>query len=273
MQLLSSQKVKTKKQVVLYSGIVGLISIFSSVLFTMLFVSWIHPEENPFDYIIPAILVPLFVAPPIGYYLFNLVHKLETAKRQLEHLSQHDSLTNLYNRGHFWKLSKERLATAQSDGTILAVILLDIDDFKLINDTYGHPVGDQVLKHIARTIETCVRQGDILGRYGGEEFALVLNDCDYESARARAESICETVRESNFMNDGKVLPISASVGVSTTEEHDSFEVLINLADEAMYRAKYQGKDQVCISKIIRPDSTSSTVANSSTSSENFKLTA
>lgn len=275
MQLERILKTQSKKDILKWTVLVTVISVLISILLTVAIVLGINPSFLNWRYIAPALIVPLLVAPPVSYLGFGIVHKLEianqklettnqklkdanenlkTANHKLEHVSKHDDLTGLYNRSYFWQEAKTMLARAKTENTSVAVILLDVDNFKNINDIYGHQIGDKVLQHIAKTIEKCTRHGDLVGRYGGEEFSIIFNNCQIDNARERAQAICTVVGKTTFETDGIGLPISVSVGVATNKQDDNFEVLINLADTAMYQAKNQGKNQVCFSHLLADDS-------------------
>ncbi len=168
---------------------------------------------------------------------------------ELERLSVTDRLTELYNHGYFQQRLEEEMGRAQRFGHQLALIMLDIDDFKEFNDTYGHPRGDAVLKAVSRIIRENLRDIDVAARYGGEEFVVVLPETDAAGAAAVAERIRESVAEALF-ETGEDIPAvheTISLGVAAYPEHaQSQSKLVEAADRAMYAAKRQGKDKVQI---------------------------
>lgn len=170
---------------------------------------------------------------------------------ELERLSVTDRLTELYNHGYFQQRLEEELARAQRFGHTMSLIMLDIDDFKEFNDTYGHPRGDTVLKAVSATIRQNLRDMDVAARYGGEEFVIVLPETDAEGAAAVAERIREGVQEYPFVG-GEGIPTvhkSISMGVASFPEHAEVQSrLIEAADRAMYAAKRAGKNQVRIAE-------------------------
>ncbi|MBE0607676.1 MAG: GGDEF domain-containing protein, partial [Deltaproteobacteria bacterium] len=127
------------------------------------------------------------------------------------------------------------------------VVMLDIDHFKAINDTYGHPFGDVVLRGVASVIGKGVRKGDTAGRYGGEEFVLYLHMADTEQAREGAERFRRKIRKSRFAHAGKEIAVTASFGVACAPHHGTgVEELLKHADEALYLSKQRGRDRVTV---------------------------
>ena len=131
-----------------------------------------------------------------GERILNLEDKLVEAREQMRFKATHDALTSIWNRGAIMDLLGRELARSQRESSCTIVMLGDVDHFKSINDTYGHPVGDEVLQEIARRLLSCVRSYDFVGRYGGEEFLLVLNNCKPQFAEARAEEIRAAIAQS-----------------------------------------------------------------------------
>ena len=170
---------------------------------------------------------------------------LEQSKTEVERLSRTDALTGLYNRGHWQERFREELARASRYARPCSLVLFDLDHFKRINDTHGHLAGDQVLHAVAELLNQTLRVSDIAGRYGGEEFAVVLP----ETALAQALSVAERFRESlaaaTLMGPEGPLAVSASLGVAQYKSGmDGPEALLRLADEALYLAKRRGRNRV-----------------------------
>ena len=157
-----------------------------------------------------------------------------------------DGLTGLSNRKAFL----ERLAVdlARLDGRHpCGVVMLDIDHFKRVNDTYGHPFGDEVLRGVASVLGKGVRKGDTAGRYGGEEFVLYLHMADTERARDGAERFRRMIRQTRFPHEGKEIAVTASFGVACSPHHgNAVEELLKHADEALYLSKQRGRDRVTV---------------------------
>lgn len=166
---------------------------------------------------------------------------------ELERLSVTDRLTELYNHGYFHQRLDEEMGRAMRFRHDLSLIMLDIDNFKDFNDTYGHPRGDKVLQAVSGIIRNNLREMDVAARYGGEEFVIVLPETDSQGALAVAERIREGVDEYGFVGGEDIAPIhkSISVGVATFPVHaDCASRLIEAADRAMYAAKRDGKNRV-----------------------------
>lgn len=169
------------------------------------------------------------------------------ALERLDHLAHYDALTNLPNRGLFFDRVKQGLALAQRHEQKLAVLFLDLDKFKPINDTWGHAVGDLVLQEAARRMEACLRESDTVGRMGGDEFViLLLNIHSKADAILVGEKIRRTLNEP-FMIEGHTLHISSCLGVALYPEHGRTTTeLAKHADTAMYQAKDSGRDKVMV---------------------------
>ena len=171
-----------------------------------------------------------------------LVRALRGREQALLVLSQRDPLTNLYNRRHtFERLDLELLRVRR--GHKLAVLMLDLDRFKHVNDTQGHLRGDLLLKEIAGALSATTRVVDTAGRYGGDEFMVVLPDSDEAQARVVAERITSSIREVGLRFDA-TRPVTASVGVALADRDDGVASLLRRADEKAYVAKQRGGDRV-----------------------------
>ena len=129
----------------------------------------------------------------------------------------------------------------------MCLIMADLDKFKNINDTHGHVVGDRVLQDIARRLQAAVRGFDIVGRYGGEEFIVILNNTSYKTAEQVAERIRTRVNGSPVNVDGLAINMTISQGVTDAKPYDTIESLVGRADDALYQAKNQGRDCVVMS--------------------------
>jgi diguanylate cyclase (GGDEF)-like protein len=165
---------------------------------------------------------------------------------RVRNLSMRDSLTELFNHRHSMELlNAEFQRVGRYEGGV-SVVMVDIDDFKGVNDAHGHQVGDFVLREAARVMKNVLRTVDVLGRYGGEEFLAILPQTDYEAARQTAERLRVAIEKHAFSVGGRQLRITASLGVSTYPSRtvDSPGSLIRIADERLYRAKEDGKNRV-----------------------------
>ncbi|QJB56936.1 sensor domain-containing diguanylate cyclase [Pseudodesulfovibrio sp. zrk46] len=159
-------------------------------------------------------------------------------------LARTDSLTSLWNRGYFMELANREVARCLRSGAPLSLLIVDVDYFKAVNDTYGHDVGDQALISLAKTLRTSVREVDVVGRHGGEEFVVLLPDANQEEAAVVSERIAEAVRRNIVeCNDLKV-PLTVSIGMASLQRGDDLDSILKFADIALYAAKKKGRDRV-----------------------------
>lgn len=164
---------------------------------------------------------------------------------ELQRLATTDVLTQSSNRRHFFECAKQAFDKAREDEAPLTFLLLDIDDFKAINDSYGHQEGDQVLQRIADSGKAVLRRGDLFGRIGGEEFAAVFPGCTAKMAEQIAERLQREIQRLNFGQSERPYGVTISQGLTgLTAEDDTLDSLYARADAAMYQAKRQGKNQI-----------------------------
>ncbi len=174
---------------------------------------------------------------------------------QLERLTRHDSLTDALTRNTFMEQAAELLAQLQREQAAVAVLVLDADHFKTVNDVHGHPSGDRVLVAVAAAIRTAIRQGDLFGRIGGEEFALVLPRVTRREAQAVAERMRKAVANlAVVLESGSLQRITISIGMAfEASSRSGLSEMVSLADRAMYEAKRAGRDQVVICDSSKPE--------------------
>ena len=189
-----------------------------------------------------------------GERILHLEDRLVEAREQMRFKATHDHLTSLWNRGVIVDLLGRELTRSQRENVCTALILGDLDHFKNINDKYGHLVGDQVLREVARRLLHSVRSYDFVGRYGGEEFLIVLNNCRPDSALARAQEIRKSICTRPVQTDAGPLEVTMSSGLlrSTDWGHRPAEDLIHEADSALYAAKAAGRNRVQVAKPDQP---------------------
>jgi diguanylate cyclase (GGDEF)-like protein len=195
---------------------------------------------------------------PLSVLLAAAAGSLELAWSygEVDRRSRTDPLTGLYNRAHFGEQLEEKLALADRYGPV-SLVMVDIDHFKRVNDTYGHEAGDAVLRRVASLIQEAVRATDVCVRYGGEEIALLLPQTGHDEARNMAERLRQSIAATVAFHKGASIPVTASFGVATYPETVSDrEKLFPAADEALYRAKAEGRNCVRYSaaKQYRPTS-------------------
>lgn len=177
--------------------------------------------------------------------LLTMQRELEKKNQQLERLAYFDALTGLLNRHAILEKLAEWLIHVQRYGERLSVAMLDIDHFKQVNDTRGHRTGDRVLSEVARVLQRSIRQTDYVGRYGGEEFLIILPSTDASGAAVMGERIRTSI-EGTPMTDpaSGAFPLTVSVGVAEYTAPDNEDLLISRADTALYRAKSVGRNRV-----------------------------
>ncbi len=164
--------------------------------------------------------------------------------QQLELIATRDCLTAIANRRHFLERLGQEEIRLRRNSSIFAVILLDIDRFKSINDSYGHECGDQVLKGVAQTLEKCLRAPDLVARWGGEEFICLLPDTGRDGAGAVAEKMRRAVEELTHHCGEQIIKVSVTLGVSLFDGTCPVENVIRQADQALYQGKHNGRNQV-----------------------------
>jgi len=174
--------------------------------------------------------------------------QLERSNAQLTHLSQTDGLTGLLNRATWESFLQIEFHRHHRYGSNAALVMLDIDHFKPINDTYGHPVGDEVIRQISSLIKFNLRTPDLAGRYGGEEFAVILPETDREGAECFAERIRSVVEQQTVVSGAVEIQVTLSLGVAlvSADQHSADDWLVS-ADKALYKAKEGGRNQVVVS--------------------------
>ncbi|CAB0151346.1 Response regulator PleD [Pseudidiomarina piscicola] len=180
-----------------------------------------------------------------SYLGFFYVRTVSSAHRKLNRLASTDALTLLHNRRHLTELAETEITRAERYHKPLTLLLIDIDHFKLINDIFGHVKGDEVLQHLAQLIRLELRQHDLIGRWGGEEFLVVLPETDINTGEQVAERIRVAISRYDWsQNLKKDLAVTLSVGLSQLGENETLTRLINRADKALYASKSAGRNRV-----------------------------
>jgi two-component system cell cycle response regulator len=181
-----------------------------------------------------------------GLRILNLEGRLVEAREQMRFQATHDGLTALWNRVVILDLLSRELIRSRREHSATVILLGDLDHFKSVNDTHGHLAGDDVLREAARRLLSSVRAYDYVGRYGGEEFLIVLNNCHPAHALARAEQICRTIAGTPVQTSNAAIPITMSFGLLISQDWDALpmEELLQHADAALYAAKAAGRNCV-----------------------------
>jgi diguanylate cyclase (GGDEF)-like protein len=187
--------------------------------------------------------------------LARTIRELEESRQALAEQATTDALTRLKNRRWFYSQSGQNLADCRRSGQDMSVLLLDIDHFKKVNDTYGHHAGDEVLVRVARLLSQMVRggdggrHGDSVARFGGEEFAVLLPETNKLGAAVLGERVRAAVEKEGIVVDGQRIPVTTSIGIATlaAEQVESIDQLLSIADRRLYLAKNGGRNRICVS--------------------------
>ncbi len=176
-------------------------------------------------------------------FLWNLLTRLKHTNEQVTYLAHHDNLTGLPNRMLFYDRLNQAITRGRRESTLSAVLYLDLDGFKLINDTFGHDVGDALLREVANRIVACVRESDTVARMGGDEFTVILcNVQTQDNIKRIANNMVEAISRP-FMLNGKACSVSTSIGIALHPDNgQTAEQLVKIADATMYLAKHSGKN-------------------------------
>jgi diguanylate cyclase (GGDEF)-like protein len=186
--------------------------------------------------------IPSIVLIALGVLLMTSDRLLEENRE----LATRDSLTHIFNRRTFLDLSVRELARAIRNNHVTSLLMLDIDHFKIVNDTYGHPVGDEALIHLVKIIKDSVRLQDLYSRWGGEEFVILLAETDTDEAHHIAERLRQRIADSTLVGHNHTIKMTVSIGVATMDGRTKpcLEYMIDQADKAMYEAKHAGRNCV-----------------------------
>jgi len=174
--------------------------------------------------------------------------RIADLNKALEYSATHDALTCILNRGAILSFLENDIKRSKRMKSSLSLLMFDIDFFKRINDTYGHLVGDAVLKQLSSITRETIREIDLFGRYGGEEFIIILPDTNIEQALILGERLIKKVRNHNFLTNKTTLKVTISIGLAEYIHDESVDQLIERADVALYEAKASGRDNVKVSK-------------------------
>jgi len=187
-----------------------------------------------------------------GLRILGLENRLVEAREEMRFKASHDALTTLWNRAVILELLARELSRAHRENATTVIILCDIDHFKAVNDSLGHLVGDEVLRETAKRLLASVRLYDFVGRYGGEEFLVVLNNCDPAFAFARAEEIRNTIAQRPVQTSAGPVPVTMSLGLLLSHEWGTrpAEELLHEVDAALYAAKRAGRNCVKVASTI-----------------------
>lgn len=182
---------------------------------------------------------------PMTYIFAKLAKDNYKSQQELLRLASTDVLTQTYNRRVLYSAGVEAFLEAKTNAHDYSIILFDIDYFKRVNDTYGHPAGDALLKQLARLISQNIRKTDLFSRYGGEEFAILLRKTSRKESEIIAEKLLNIVRDHTFMLDNNAVKITISIGmIQYSKNFSNFDEMMKLVDNALYDAKENGRDRI-----------------------------
>ena len=218
-------------RVIAFIGLVALANVGFAHLYPN------HAHHDPLYYIAHAIVVG---GPFIGFFFIVMMFQVRL-QRRLSYLSRKDGLTGLNNRNTFMDLAERRHRAALTG----ILLLLDADHFKRINDEHGHQTGDKCLQSIAHTLKRCLREKDVVGRIGGEEFSIYLSNTTLPHARAIAERFTQPISFRSAI-DGRPLTVTLSVGAIETEPEMTMSDMLGLADQGLYHAKATGRAKMVV---------------------------
>lgn len=178
------------------------------------------------------------------HQILSLLIEMDTLRGEMYEKSIRDELTKVYNRRYFFESAHllENKAALIPENT--SILMIDIDDFKVVNDTYGHHVGDRVLKNLTVNIQSMLRATDVFARYGGDEFICLLPQTSHEQAHEIAKRVAERFGKITVGENNTNSFLNTSIGVATSEEEVNMEELIAMADRALYKAKREGKNRI-----------------------------
>jgi len=230
--------------------VVGVISV-SLILLVLSLFAWSHYLVDLDNEVVATnkqiaklfwIVVAIIISGWFGYYYQKLNHKLKNALNTFAYM---DSLTEIANRRHIEENLETAMAQAKRDNTSLGIMLLDVDKFKQLNDDFGHDVGDECLKFLAKTLESSIRQSDYVGRFGGEEFLLIFPNTKKEDLSILGNKLVTTIANTECIYQNNKYKFTVSIGGSVTnnDKKKSIPQLLKAADEALYKGKDLGRNQ------------------------------
>jgi diguanylate cyclase (GGDEF)-like protein len=194
-----------------------------------------------------AIIVPAIIAPIYSVPFLRLLIRLDGAENRLRELSRRDVLTGLFNRAHFIELAEREMERTLRYGEPFSIAILDIDEFGRVNDLHGHSAGDKLLQAVGEACLRNLRQTDVVARFGGDEFALLLPNTGEKSVRACVERICKTLAGASIPFYGQELRFTVSAGAATYDKScTELDMILQQADKALCQAKRSGKNQFVI---------------------------
>lgn len=207
----------------------------------------IEQEKNPESVLMTLLGFLISLCMTLGFLgISNLFSQIQLKNKELHRVSMEDFLTRVYNRRYLLQIAQQEIIKVNSTYKPLSLLIIDVDFFKKVNDTYGHQTGDIVLFKIADICQQSIRKSDILGRYGGEEFLIILPNTSLKNAVLVADNLREVIAEEEIVIEGKTINVTISIGVSEWQYPEmSIDKMLKRADSCLYWAKKNGRNQVC----------------------------
>lgn len=226
-----------------YIALITTISITSSIILTFISMELFNGGMNQAVFA-TSIIVPAIIAPSVTWYIIGLLIRIHRLEEESRLLATYDMLTGVLSRHAFLTNIESVFKRTVRNGSLLSLAYIDIDDFKEINDRYGHAAGDEVLKSFGLTVQNNLRGSDFVGRIGGEEFAIALPDTNLNNAIPILDKIKLLTKDKGIKINDQIIFFTISIGVTQYEQNNqvSFEQLAKQSDDALYMAKNSGKD-------------------------------
>ncbi|WP_223669306.1 GGDEF domain-containing protein [Kangiella shandongensis] len=223
--------------------IITLTALIMAVGLNFLFQSF---QEVNFSYtsLIRSALIPIIIAPVISWYLVGLFLQVIELEQTMKQWAMFDQLTGLLNRRAFLHRAEQEYKRAKRHKEEFAILVLDLDHFKMINDQYGHKAGDLILKDFGKLVMSNIRQSEICGRIGGEEFGFILPKTSLEQGCLFAEKLLDAIQNRMVSFENKNIQYTASIGITISYPENDFKInnLLHNADQALYQAKSAGRN-------------------------------
>ena len=234
------------KSVIAFTFVAVLLAIIFTLAFEFIFYLF-GIEIHPSTAVSIAVSTALIIAPLMSWYIIGLILNIHRLEEEMRAVASFDVLTGLMSRYEFLKRTQYCLNFAKREKLEFSVVIVDLDNFKLFNDQYGHVTGDQALKSFSEAVKSTVRESDLACRFGGDEFLFFLPSASSKQAWNFTERLHSAIREVNE-TEALPIPLTASMGLASYPETEAqnFDEMINAADKALYRAKQNGRNQTKI---------------------------
>jgi diguanylate cyclase (GGDEF)-like protein len=223
---------------------ITLLSVILSVLITIA-VMLLTDGRLSMTGLLISIFIPAVLAPSFEYRLLSVLLQLDLAEEKLRITTTKDELTHAYNRRHFFELANQELARTQRYGGTFSIAILDFDNFKSVNDLYGHQVGDQALMELSKICNTNIRLPDVFARYGGDEFVFLFPQSNKEKAGECLKRILNSISNNPLLHENSHIQIRVSIGLAEfSRDAHQIDHILREADIALYRAKHEGGNRI-----------------------------